>query len=369
MDIGLVVCASRLGPAVPIVGTMDPHGNLSPRMVQASDALLAYRTNPHIDQFSCGQRAARLMARTLRGEIRPTQAAAFPPLVINIERQNTSQSPCREFYAHADRLLERPGVLANSLNLGFAYADVLEVGSSTLVVTDNDPHLAQQLADELAESLWAHREQFVAQLVSVEEAVEQAAQLEGPVCLLDMGDNVGGGSPADGTWLAHALHERRIARSFVCLFDPEAVAECAAAGRGQTLRLRVGGRSGPRSGEPLEAECQVLGLYQGKFHESEPRHGGFANFDQGPTAVVRTAGGLTIMITSRRTAAVQPGPTHQLRSRSECLSGARCQGGCGAPGSLSTGLPSFHPRQHTRLDHGRFHAARVPASAAAVVSF
>ena len=41
----------QLGPDKPIIGTIDPHANLSPAMVAAADALIAYRTNPHIDQI------------------------------------------------------------------------------------------------------------------------------------------------------------------------------------------------------------------------------------------------------------------------------------------------------------------------------
>src|SRR5260370_30180728 len=83
----LEMLRGRVGPNVPIIGTLDLHANLSPRMVAACNALIAYRTNPHLDQKQRGIDAARLIARTIRGEVRPTMAAAFPPLAINIERQ------------------------------------------------------------------------------------------------------------------------------------------------------------------------------------------------------------------------------------------------------------------------------------------
>jgi microcystin degradation protein MlrC len=75
---------SRVGPKMPIIGTLDLHANLSQEMVQATDALIGYRTNPHLDQRQRGQEAARLMARVLRGEVRPTHAAAMAPVAINI---------------------------------------------------------------------------------------------------------------------------------------------------------------------------------------------------------------------------------------------------------------------------------------------
>ena len=83
----------RSGSSVPLIATVDPHANVSRRMVAATDAMVAYRTNPHLDQRQRGLEAALLMARTLRQEVRPVQAVALLPLAINIERQLTSASP------------------------------------------------------------------------------------------------------------------------------------------------------------------------------------------------------------------------------------------------------------------------------------
>jgi microcystin degradation protein MlrC len=291
---------TRFGDKFPIIGTLDLHANLSPQMVAACDALIAYRTNPHLDQRQRGLDAARLMARTLRGEVWPTMAGGFPPLAVNIERQLTAQPPCRTMYEAADRMLQQPGVLSNSLLLGFPYADVAEMGSAVIVVTDRDRALAQRLANELAQRWWQQRHEFAGQMISIEPALDRAAGLEGPVCLLDMGDNVGGGSPGDGTELAHALHRRRLGPSHVCLFDPAAVEEAAAAGMAATRRLRVGGKCDNLHGAPFVAEFTVRGLYDGKFEESQPRHGGITQFDQGRTALVETTTGLTVMLTTRR---------------------------------------------------------------------
>src|SRR5206468_4598790 len=144
------------GPSVPIIGTLDPHANLSAAMVEAATALIAYRTNPHLDQRARGIDAARLMIDTLRGKVRPTMAAAFPPLAINIEKQHTAEEPCLSAYRFADQQLANDNLLINSIVLGFPYADVPEMGSSVIAVTDDDPKLAQQLADDLAGYLWTH---------------------------------------------------------------------------------------------------------------------------------------------------------------------------------------------------------------------
>jgi microcystin degradation protein MlrC len=271
-------------------------------MSASADAWFAYRTNPHLDQRNTGIKAARLLARTLRGEVRPTTAAAFPPLVVNIEAQATAESPCRELAAVADDIRSRPGVLVVTVLLGFPYADVPEMGAALTVTTDGSPGLARRYAAELAGWWWGRREAFGGKLISVSEAVARAAVEPAPVCLLDMGDNIGGGGPADSTILAHELIRQRVGPAFVCLNDPEAVAACAALSVGGSGTLAVGGKTDDRHGAPITATFTVRGLFNGVFEETEARHGGLRRYEQGPTAVVVSDSGLTVMLTSRRTA-------------------------------------------------------------------
>src|SRR2546422_10567015 len=82
-----------LGPAFPLAVTLDLHGNISERLVNHAGIVVAYRTCPHVDQFECGQRAARLLVRRIRGEIKPVAALAKPPFIFNIMAHNTSTEP------------------------------------------------------------------------------------------------------------------------------------------------------------------------------------------------------------------------------------------------------------------------------------
>ncbi len=318
----LEMLRGRVGPKVPIIGTLDLHANLSPRMVRACNALIAYRTNPHLDQRDRGIDAARMMARTLTGEFRPQMAAAFPPLAINIERQATDEPPCR-LQADGHRYPETnlPSLaLSNSLVLGFPYADVPEMGAAVIAVTNGNYYdgYARRHASDLAWSLWLARHEFRGQLIGRAAAFEMIApSVEGPVCLLDMGDNIGGGSPGDGTFLLEYLGEvprgdgDRLLPAFVCLYDPIAYRDAQRAGVGEGVHLRMGGRTDNRHGKPFEANVTVRGLYDGRFEESEARHGGFKTFDQGPTAVVETHSGITVMLTSKR---MVPFSLNQLKS-------------------------------------------------------
>ena len=292
----------RSGAAFPIVGTLDLHANVSPRMVAACDALIAYRTNPHLDQRARGEEAAALMGRTLRGEIRPTMAAAFPPLCVNIERQATAEPHWKPLLELAERQRTRAGVLSNSLVYGFPYSDVPEMGAVTLAVTDGDRVLAQNCADELAALWWKDRRDFVGQLIGVDEALRRAAAPDGPIGLLDMGDNIGGGSAADGTTLIHALRDSGLSPALAVLYDPIAVRSAEEAGVGARVTLAAGGHSDDLHGPPFLAEFTVLRIGGGTFAEPDARHGGIVAFDQGRTAVVATDGGLTLLLNSIRTA-------------------------------------------------------------------
>lgn len=298
---------SEVGPNLPVICTIDPHANLSQRMIAACDATIAYRTNPHLDQKQRGLEAAALMARALRGEVRPVQAAAFPAVAIGIERQDTSSPPCLPLYEKADAWLKAPGVLSDSIVLGFPYADVPEMGSAFIAVTDGDPDLARRIADDLAGYLVTHRDEFVGEFVTIPDAVDAALAGEGPVCLLDMGDNVGGGSAADGTLIAHELLARGGVTAFLCLYDPESVERAVAAGVGARLTLSMGGKTDDRHGPPIRAEVRVQGIHEGRFTESAVRHGGKTAFNMGLTAVVATDSGLTVSLTSLRTVPVSLG--------------------------------------------------------------
>lgn len=290
----------QVGREIPVIATLDPHANLSPEMVSATDALIAYSTNPHLDQRETGKKAADLMRRLLSGDVHPVQAAAFPPLAINIQCQNTSVEPLRSLYEEAAVLFESPGVLSGSIILGFPYADVSGMGSSVVVVADGDPALAREQAGAVASLMWARRATFDPEFLSVPAAVSLAAKSpERPVVLLDMGDNVGGGSPADSTAIVQEwLRSGGTERVFVCLHDAAAARKAHETGAGGTIDTGIGDPA-----DPVKGRFLVRSLHDGKFRESQARHGGFSEFDQGETAVLELVGrGLVVMVTHRRMA-------------------------------------------------------------------
>ena len=300
-----------VGPKIPIIGTLDLHANLSAKMIQATNILIGYQSNPHLDQKERGLEAALLMAKVLRQEIAPCQHAAFPPFVMNIEKQCTSLSPCLELYELAQEFRQTQGLLSLSILQGYPYADVAEMGTSFIAASHEKSEIAISVLDDLSKYLWKNREMFDGKGVSLEEALNSLQPNSQATCLLDMGDNVGGGSPADGTLIAQGLNKKGSLKSFVCLYDPEAVEKAIQNGTGKTIRLEMGGNTDSLHGDRFITEVKIKSLHDGKFTEKKPRHGGASNFDQGATAVVTCLSGLTIMLTSKRMA---PFSLEQLRS-------------------------------------------------------
>jgi microcystin degradation protein MlrC len=301
-----------VGPTVPIGVALDLHANVSAQMVDYSDVLATYRTNPHVDARERAAEVADLIVRAARGEIRPVQAFHPVPAVINILRQNTGTPPMSDILADLQAVLGRPEVLSATVAEGYPYADVPEMGMSVTVVTDADPAAAAAHARSLAEAVWARRSDFDTARVSPQEALRRVATAPArPVLLLDVGDNIGGGSPGDSVVLLNAARAEGFADLVTIVADPISVAACAEAGPGATVALTIGARTDERTGPPVRAQATVLGLHDGRYEDPGPTHGGTRFFDGGRTAVVRLDSGQTVVLTSR---VVQPTSAVQLTS-------------------------------------------------------
>lgn len=289
-----------VGPTVIIGVALDMHGNVSHRMVRNCDVLNAYLTNPHVDPRPRARQVADLALAAARGTIRPVMALATPPVAIGILRQGTSDWPMSQLVGRAAELGARDGVLSVSVLEGFPYADVAEMGMSFVAVTDGDRLLAEDVVGQLADEAWHLRQEFVGQAVDTDVALRRAAgSSERPVVLLDVGDNVGGGSPGDSTHVLAAAQRLGIRGLFHSLCDPAAVQLCATAGVGASLTLSVGARTDDLHGAPVTVTARVRVLDDGKFEDRGVTHGGFRFFDAGRRALLETDDGHFVLLTSR----------------------------------------------------------------------
>ncbi len=288
-----------VGAEVPIAVTYDMHANVSARMVDCATVVNTYMTNPHLDPRLRARECADLAFRVVRGEIHPVMALEKPPLAVNILRQGTTDSPMAELVEMAAQAATRPGVLSVSIAEGFPYADVEEMGMAFMAVTDGDADLAGQIARELASAAWEVRAELEGDGISVDEALRRAATADAhPVVLLDVGDNVGAGSPGDSTHVLAAAQRLEVGGLFHSLCDPASVAVCADAGVGATVELLVGGKTDDLHGDAVAIRGVVRMLDDGKFEDAGPTHGGFRFYDAGPRALVHTQDDHMVLLTS-----------------------------------------------------------------------
>jgi microcystin degradation protein MlrC len=294
-----------VGPDVPIVVELDMHGNIGPRTVELADVLVAFDTNPHIDPHARGVEAAAILDRLLRGQIRPTAAIARPPLLLAPQATGTADLPLRAVHQRAAEMEAEDAVVCVCVMGGFAYADTPFTGASLIVTTDGDQALAARYAGELADLLMRHRDAALPQLLAPDAAVARALAMPGgPIILVDSADNIGGGTPGDGTDALRALLAADVPESAVVLADREAVAACWDAGSGATLTLRVGGKVDRWHGDPVQVAGVVRALSDGIFACELPDNH-FAAFYGDTIHMGRTAWlqvrGVNVVLTERKT--------------------------------------------------------------------
>jgi microcystin degradation protein MlrC len=309
---------AAFGRELPIVVTHDFHANVSPQIVELSTALVTYKENPHVDTRERGVQAASILSRVVRGEVKPVQAVAKPAMMYNIVYQYTRREPLRPIVDESRRLeKENPAILACSVSGGYQYADVEWMGPSVVVVTNGDRALASREAERLSNLLWETRDRLKLQLPDAREAVRRAMSSDrAPVVLVEMGDNIGGGSAGDATFVLSELLAQKARGWFVALADPEAARAAERAGIGKQVDLMAGGKRDRLHGDPVRIRGRVRSLHDGKFVEPEVRHGGQRYYDQGLTAVVEVEGsipdlGNLVMLTTARQV---PFSLHQLIS-------------------------------------------------------
>ena len=294
-----------VGGDVLIVVLLDMHGNVSPRLVELADVLLAYDTNPHIDAHARGVEAAEIMARLLRQELRPTAAYARPPLLLQVQSTGTDAAPLARAHTRAAEIEAEDEVICIAVMAGFAYADTPYSGPCIIVTTNSQPELAQDFATELSDILYRQRESALPIFLPPSEAVAEATRHDsGPVVLVDSADNIGGGTTGDGTDALAAMLDHDVREGTIVLADPEAVDICWRAGQGAEVTLKAGGKADGWHGSPVTVTGKVRALSDGVFRCELPDNH-FASFygstvHMGRSVWLRVAG-VNILLTERKT--------------------------------------------------------------------
>lgn len=239
-----------VGPDVPIGVELDLHCHLTAAMVEAATAIVLMKEYPHTDYVARAHELYDICLRAARGEVQPTSAVHDCGM---IGFYPTTSEPMQSIVAWLAEIEARPGILSASIAHGFPWADVADVGTRTLVVTDNDPALAAAMAREIGERLWAERHALRVAFPDMARAVVDARVSGERIVLGDTADNPGGGAPGDATYMLEHLLARGVT-NFACgvFWDPMVVAICREAGVGAAFPIRLGGKCGPASGTPLD---------------------------------------------------------------------------------------------------------------------
>jgi microcystin degradation protein MlrC len=285
---------ARVGPNIPIAVSLDLHGILTDKMLRNCDAIAVYHTYPHNDFTSTGQRAGRLMEAILDRGAKPVTARIFIPALVRGPELITATGLYGKVIDRAKQMEAAGEALSAAVFIGNPFTDAPELGSQSVVVTDNDPEGAERLARELADKFWASHETMLADLVPLSEAIADAEKHGGPVTFTDAADAPSSGASGDSnTILAGLLAAGYRGRVIMPVVDAPAAERAHAVGVGAKLHLTIGGTIDPARFTPLEIDADVERLGNGEYlHEVSglPAHAG-------PTAVLRH-GDIRILVVS-----------------------------------------------------------------------
>jgi microcystin degradation protein MlrC len=253
-------------------------------MADNANALISYRTYPHIDQFERSWQAAELLERAMAGEIAPRVAVARRPILYALDGGRTTSPPFKELLRRGDAIEAAGEALVVSVQAGFSSADVHDIGPSVAVTAD-DRGKAQAIAEELMDYAWEQRRFSSISFTPLAEAMARAKAGEGsagegiggkPLLISDYSDNPGSGAYGDATNLLRAVLAAKLRNvGFHAICDPEAALAAQSAGVGKTVRLTLGGKVDPSTGGgPLKLDAHVVALTDGRFICYGPMAGG-----------------------------------------------------------------------------------------------
>lgn len=285
-----------VGEKIPIVVSLDLHGILTERMLQHSDAIVVYHTYPHVDFYTTGQRAARVLLKILDGKARPVMAMVVVPALVRGDEMITQSGSIRHVIKAAQEVENSELGLSAGMFWGNPFTDVPELRSNSIVVMDGDVEEAAEQAVRIANIFWEHHEKMRVPLTSVPDAVRIAHETpEGTVILVDAADATSSGASGDSNAILTELVKSGYkGRALLPIVDAPAVQKAFAAGVGETIQVTLGGSLDRKRYTPLPVKARVKMLSDGTFrseHQRDLWHGG-------DTAVLEI-GSIVVVVTSR----------------------------------------------------------------------
>jgi microcystin degradation protein MlrC len=290
-----------IGKDLLLVVSLDLHANVTSQMVEHADALIAYRTYPHVDMADTGRAAARHLALLLRTKQRFAKAFRQLPFLIPISWQCTNDQPAKGIYQKL-AAMEGDAVPTLSFAPGFPAADFPDCGPSVFAYGRTQAD-ADAAADELTNLIVGHEDDFDGRIFTpddgVRHAMELATRARKPIVIADTQDNPGAGGDSDTTGMLRALVRNNAKRAAIgVIYDPQSAKAAHAAGVGATVTLALGGKSGIPGDAPYKETFIVEKLSDGQFVAPGPYYGG-RDMDMGPSAALRI-GDVRVVVSSHK---------------------------------------------------------------------
>lgn len=277
---------------------LDLHCDVNPIMAETADAIVLFKEYPHVDIALRADELFTIIADAAEGKINPVMAL-YDCRMMGMYM--TPLEPMRTYVDEMQAMEGKDGVLSVSLIHCFPWADVPGNGTYTLAITDNDPAKAARIAEALGQKLFQMRHTAVLSPTPMPDALDKAqAATHNKIVIADQADNAGGGAPNDSTFVLREMLERDIDNAALgMIWDPVAVQIAKSAGVGASLQLRVGGKVGPMSGDPLDLTVTVKGVID-DMTQTWPQLEGYLQIPCGDTVWLE-CDGIDIIVNSKRT--------------------------------------------------------------------
>ena len=290
-----------IGKDLPLVVSLDLHANVTPAMVELANALIAYRTYPHVDMADTGRAAARHLALMLRSGRRFAKAFRQLPFLIPISWQCSNDQPTKSIYQKL-AALENESLPTLSFAPGFPAADFHDCGPSVFAYGTTQAD-ADRAADQVTAIIAGHEDDFDGRIYTPDDGVRYAMELaknaRKPIVIADTQDNPGAGGDSDTTGMLRALVRNKATKAAIgVIYDPASAKLAHDAGVGAAVTLALGGKSGIPGDAPYQETFTVEALSDGQFVAPGPYFGG-RNMDMGPSACLRI-GEVRVVVSSHK---------------------------------------------------------------------
>lgn len=296
----LEVIRAEVGSDIPIIVTLDLHVNLTHKMMQNANGFFVFESYPHIDMYEYGIKAAKAMENVLNGIWNLTMKHKKMDMIIPY--MPTELPNMKKLLDLKHQFEEQQDVICVNICHGFFAADIYEEGAAVIVITNNNPELADDISNKLAKKIWDYRKILTRKFYTIDKAIDEALSTDKLAYVFaDVADNPGAGSPCDGTHMLRRLIERKVKNVAVAIiYDPEVVNIAQNAGVGSYIDINLGGKTYPEiMGQPLSCKAYVRAITDGNYINKDVMSKGL-RVKLGLTAIL-VIYDIEVIVTSNRT--------------------------------------------------------------------